>query len=77
MGYILFQVTLLAYFLATAAYMVYFWSQRNEIRTTARGILICSGLLHTLYILVRYFEAGHIPLTNHHETISFFAWSVT
>ena len=77
MSYILFQVTLLAYILATAAYMVYFWTQRNDIRTAARGIMIASGLLHTLYIIVRYFEAGHTPLTNHHETISFFAWSVT
>ena len=30
MGYLLFQITLFAYILATAGYMVYFWSQRNE-----------------------------------------------
>ena len=75
MGYLLFQVTLFAYILSTAGYIVYFWTQRKEIRTTARGILIGSGLLHTLYIIVRYIEAGHTPLTNHHEAISFFAWS--
>ncbi|MGW8161068.1 MAG: c-type cytochrome biogenesis protein CcsB [Desulfobulbales bacterium] len=77
MGYLIFQVTLLGYILSTAAYMVYFWSQRNEIRTAARSILICSGVLHTVYIIVRYFEAGHTPLTNHHEAVAFFAWSVT
>jgi cytochrome c-type biogenesis protein CcsB len=77
MGYLLFQITLFAYILATAAYTVYFWSQRKEIRATARGILVAGGVLHTIYLIVRYFEAGHTPLTNHHEAVSFFAWSVT
>ena len=77
MGYLLFQITLFAYILSTAAYMVYFWSQRNEIRTAARTILIGSGVLHTAYIIVRFIEAGHTPLTNHHEAVSFFAWSLT
>jgi cytochrome c-type biogenesis protein CcsB len=77
MGYALFQVALFAYILATAGYMVYFWTQRNEIRTAARRILIGAGALHTLYLVVRYFEAGHTPLSNHHETISFFALSLT
>ena len=56
MGYLLFQVTLFAYVLATAAYMVYFWSQRKEIRTSARAILISGGVLHTVYLIVRYFQ---------------------
>ena len=77
MGYLLFQITLFAYILATAGYIVYFWSQRNEIRTAARRILIGAGGLHALYLIVRYFEAGHTPLSNHHETISFFALSLT
>lgn len=77
MGYLLFQVTLLAYILATAAYAVYFITQRKEIRTCARWILVGSGLLHTLYLVTRYVEAGHTPLTSHHETVSFFALSLT
>jgi ABC-type transport system involved in cytochrome c biogenesis permease subunit len=77
MGYLIFQITLFTYILATAGYIVYFWSQRNEIRTAARRILIGAGVLHLLYFIVRYFEAGHTPLSNHHETISFFALSLT
>jgi hypothetical protein len=56
-GYLLFQITLFTYILATGGYTVYFWSQRNEIRTAARRILIGAGALHTLYLIVRYFEA--------------------
>jgi ABC-type transport system involved in cytochrome c biogenesis permease subunit len=77
MGYLLFQITLFTYILATGGYTVYFWSQRNEVRTAARRILIGAGALHTLYLIVRYIEAGHTPLSNHHETISFFALSLT
>ena len=77
MGYILFQITLFVYILATGGYIVYFWSQRDDVRTAARWILIGSGVLHTLYLIVRYLEAGHTPLTNHHEAVSFFAWSMT
>jgi hypothetical protein len=40
MGYLIFQITLFTYILATAGYIVNFWSQRNEIRTAARRILI-------------------------------------
>ena len=77
MGYLLFQITLFVYILSTAAYMVYFWSQRSDIRKAARFILIGGGVLQTIYFVVRYFEAGYTPLTNHHETVSFFAWSLT
>jgi len=77
MSYLLFQVTFFVYILATASYAVFFFSQRPEIRATARAFLLGAGLLHTIYLLARYFEAGHTPLTNHHETVSFFAWSLT
>lgn len=28
-------------------------------------------------IVGRYIEQGHTPLTTHHDTVSFFAWSMT
>jgi cytochrome c-type biogenesis protein CcsB len=77
MGYLLFQITLIIYLLATGGYAVFFTSQRKEIRTVARRILVAAGIVHTLYLIVRYIEAGHTPLTSHHETVSFFAWSMT
>ena len=40
MGYLIFQITLFTYILATAGYIVYFWSQRNEIRTAARRCIL-------------------------------------
>ncbi|HDZ76072.1 MAG TPA: c-type cytochrome biogenesis protein CcsB [Desulfobacteraceae bacterium] len=72
----LFQITFAAYFLATAAYIVFFVSQKRRVRIIARTIFLVAAILHTLNILARYLEAGHIPITSYHETVSFFAWSI-
>jgi cytochrome c-type biogenesis protein CcsB len=72
----LFVLTFAAYILATAAYIVFFVSQKNNIRTTARYLLLAAGIIHTVTIGSRYLAAGHTPLTTHHDTISFFAWSI-
>jgi len=77
MNDLLFLGTLSVYVLTTAAYLVYFIRQNKILRDTARAILITAGVIHTLCIIIRYFEAGHTPLTSMHETVSFFAWSMT
>lgn len=73
----LFQLTLAVYFLATVTYLVFFVSQNVRMRSVARAALLAGGLLHTLYFVVRAVGAGHTPITNNHEAVSFFAWSVT
>ncbi|MBC8207565.1 MAG: c-type cytochrome biogenesis protein CcsB [Desulfobulbaceae bacterium] len=76
-SYLLFQLVLAASFLSAAAYVVFFISRREQVRTIARTILLLSGLLQTAYILSRYFLAGYTPITSQHEAVVFFAWSVT
>ncbi len=76
MNYLLFQVSLLTYFIACSAYLIFFVTQNKDIRKLARYIFIIGGVIHSLTILARFFEAGHTPITNQHETVSFFAWSV-
>ena len=77
MSALLFQVSLVAYFFATAAYMVFFISRNSPVRGIARRIFFAAAILHTANIVARYIEAGHTPITNIHETISFFAWSIS
>lgn len=74
---LLFNVTFFAYILATILYVVYFANQKKKIRTMARLTLIGAGILHTANLVSRYFAAGHTPITNMHEAVSFFAWSIT
>lgn len=76
MSYLLFQASFAVYFIAAVMYIVFFFSQKNQIRRIARIIFIVAGSLHTVNILFRYLEADHTPITSVHETISFFAWSI-
>ncbi len=76
MSYLLFQISFACYLLATAAYFYFFFKQDSLLRRIARGGFFVAAGLHTIYILVRYFEAGHTPITSIHETVSFFAWSI-
>ncbi|MDO5674242.1 MAG: c-type cytochrome biogenesis protein CcsB [bacterium] len=76
MSFLLFQTSLALYLLATAAYLVFFFSEKAQIRKNARLLFVLAFALHSVTIIVRYFEAGHTPITTRHETISFFAWSL-
>lgn len=74
---LLFSAVLGATFLTVAAYVVFFINQSKEIRRAARAIFVVSGVLQTLYIVWRYVQAGHTPITSQHEAVVFFAWATT
>lgn len=76
-NYLLFFSVLAVTFLASAVYFMFFFSQREKLRTMARMILVGSGVLQSCYILSRYLIAGYTPITSQHEAVTFFAWSVT
>ncbi len=75
MSSFLFLLSCIGYLLSTVGYLTFFATENGKIRSTARAIFFVAALLHTLNILFRFIEAGHTPITSHHETISFFAWS--
>jgi cytochrome c-type biogenesis protein CcsB len=48
-------------------------------KTTSRAAVYLSLIgfvFHTVNIVLRYIEGGHIPVTNMHEAASFFSWCV-
>jgi cytochrome c-type biogenesis protein CcsB len=73
----LFTLTFIIYCIASGAYFFFFFSQIKKARTCGRLVLLVAGLLHTVTIISRYMAAGHTPLTTHHDTVSFFVWSMT
>lgn len=77
LSHMLFLSVMVATFISCAAYVVFFITQNKKVRKVARWILVLSGLLQTLYILVRYFQTGHTPITTQHEAAFFFAWATT
>jgi len=76
-SYLLFLSVLAVTFIASAAYLVFFFSQNKKVRRAARMILVVSGIFQTLYIVSRYMLVGHTPITSQHEAVIFFAWSTT
>lgn len=72
-----FQLTFFIYIFATGTYLIHFFNQKKEVRTLARYAMIAAGVAHLAYTVARYVKAGHTPLTNNHEAVSFFALSVT
>ena len=77
MSFLLFQSSVAVYFLCFSAYLVFFITHKPPIRRVGRAIFLVAFLIHTVNILARSIEAGHTPITSHHETVSFFAWSVS
>ncbi len=77
MTYLLFQAVLAVTFVATAAYIVFFISRNKAIRKISRILMFVSGILQTLYIVMRFALAGHTPITSQHEAVFFFAWATT
>ena len=76
MNAILFATTLALYLAATVAYFAYLVKPRETLGRVARWTLTAGFATHIIYTVDRYFEAGHTPITNLHESLSFFALSV-
>ena len=76
MSFLLFQGSVAVYLLAVAAYLVFFLTQKTPLRRIGRTIFLVAFLAHTAALIARAFETGHTPITSHHETVSFFAWSL-
>lgn len=74
---LLFLFTYAIYVFATISYLAYFSTKNEKIRSASRITLLIAGLLHTLYLVHRYFQGGHTPITTNHEAVSFFAWCTT
>ena len=73
---ILFELALTFYFTATIISIFEIFKKGDG---TSRLLLIITGIgfvIHTLSIVFRYFEAGHLPIAGMHQASSFFAWCI-
>jgi cytochrome c-type biogenesis protein CcsB len=76
MNALLFYTTLGLYAAATGAYLLYIVKPHQALGRTARWLISCGFLLHLIFTVMRYFEAGHTPITNLHESLSFFSLAI-
>ena len=73
---LLFKITLLVYFGATVLYLLDVLLRKELAGKAGRGMLLAGFALHCATIVTRYVEAGYTPVTNLHESVSFFAWTL-
>jgi len=73
---ILFWATSAAYLLGTVANFIFIGTLRRRALTAATHSLSVGFGLHTVAILVRFFEMGHTPAVNRYDSLSLFAWVV-
>jgi cytochrome c-type biogenesis protein CcsB len=69
-----FKLASLLYLLGSIAYLVYIVFLKENLCKLALTIVSIGFASHTLALITRFAEAGHTPVTNLHESLSFFAW---
>lgn len=76
MNTVLFSSTLGIYFIATILYLVYLVRPSEIFGRVALWLISLGFLAHCAFTINRYLEAGHTPITNLHESLSFFSLSI-
>ena len=76
MNTVLFSVVIGIYGAATLLYVVYFARPAETLGKAAGRILASGFAFHCLFTVNRYLESGYTPITNPHESLSFFSLAV-
>jgi cytochrome c-type biogenesis protein CcsB len=76
MNVLFFQAALFLYLFGTGASLAYLILLRKKFSQLGTIALTGGFIVHSLALVLRYLEAGHTPITNLHESLSFFAWSI-
>jgi len=71
-----FKIATLFYLLGTLTYFFYLIFLKEYLSRFSLIIVSIGFVSHTLALLTRYAEAGYTPVTNLHESLSFFAWMI-
>jgi cytochrome c-type biogenesis protein CcsB len=76
MNAMLFNSTLVIYAAATVLYLSFLVKSKPILGRSGHWVLAFGFLVHCGSTLFRYLEAGHTPITNLHESLSFFSLAV-
>ena len=76
MNLVLFKAVLGIYIAGTLGNLIYLASPREYLARTSLYIMVVGFALHLAWLVTRTYEAGHVPVTNMHESLSFFALAV-
>ncbi|MEA3464526.1 MAG: c-type cytochrome biogenesis protein CcsB [Thermodesulfobacteriota bacterium] len=71
-----FKLTLLLYAVSTLLYLFSVVVNKPNSDRLGRWLLMGAFAVHTTTLVIRFYEAGYTPVTNLHESLSFFAWTL-
>ena len=69
-------ITIFFYLLSTAGYLAYLFFQKNYLHRAGYYLLASGFLCHSVAILHKLFQSGHIPVHNLHETLLIAGWTI-
>jgi cytochrome c-type biogenesis protein CcsB len=72
-----FKMVAVIYFIAAALFSYYLITQKDSVTKFAILVYFSGFIAHTIGIIVRYIEAGYVPMLNLHEGIIFLAWGIS
>jgi cytochrome c-type biogenesis protein CcsB len=71
-----FELALTFYFIATVVGIIWLFRGKKASTRAIYAIAAIGFVFHTINIIIRYVQGGHIPVTNLHEASSFFSWCI-
>ena len=71
---ILFKTVLICYLSATILYLFHVVGRKEKPGKIARWVLLAGAVVQLIAFITQYVQLGHTPVTNLHESLSFFAW---
>jgi cytochrome c-type biogenesis protein CcsB len=72
----LLRLAIVVYLLAAVGQMAFLITLKDEIRKCAARLSWAAFILHFAVLVVRFIEAGYVPMTTLHESYSFFGWCI-
>jgi cytochrome c-type biogenesis protein CcsB len=76
MSQLFFYLTLLLYGSATLLYLGYLFRTTEGVALWANRLVISGFIAHLLSTIHRFTAAGYLPITNMHESLSFFSLAI-
>ena len=76
MNALLFNSTLVIYAVVTAIYLLYLLKPKDTLGKLGLWLTLAGFVAHCGFTVNRYLEAGHTPITNLHESLSFFSLAI-
>jgi len=72
-----FRITIVAYFVSTAGYIVSLFAGRVRMAKVSMWVFFLAFALHTVYIVIQWMGAAFTPLADIYGSLSFVAWAIS